>query len=129
VDSGKHTILVVDDNPFVRDVVQSMLQHRGYSVITAENPKVALKLMAEHPVEAALVDVDMPVMNGVDACRALRDQAAAMGRSLLVWLMTGVTRPDLVARAVAAGAIDVIAKPFTTDELISRVEPRLEGFA
>ncbi len=116
---------MLDDNPLVREVVRRMLDCRGYSVVVAADANDALDLLARQRIDAAIVDVDMPVMNGVEACRALRNQAAAAGRSLLVWLMTGVTRPDLAARALAAGALGVIAKPFTTDELVACVETGL----
>lgn len=116
------TILIIDDNPLVRDVVRRMLEARGYIVLVAEDGLNGLDLLKRNPVDAAIVDVDMPRMNGVDVCRALRDQAAAFGKSLWVWLMTGVTRPELVTRALAAGARGVLPKPFTTEELVHCVE-------
>lgn len=116
------TILVIDDNPLVREVVRRMLEARGYAVVVAEDGARGIDLLNSTSVDAAIVDVDMPRMNGIDVCRALRNRAAAIGTSLWVWLMTGVTRPELAASALAAGARGILAKPFTTDELVRCVE-------
>ena len=115
------TILVVDDYVHVREVVRLMLEGRGYTVLVAEDGDQALRLSGEHNVDAAFIDVDMPRMNGLEVCRALLDQAAAVGGQIPVWLMTGVMRPELSARAAAIGALGVVPKPFTTAELVARV--------
>ncbi len=116
------TILIIDDNPLVRDVMRHMLEARGYTVFDAEDGVNGLEILSGNAIDAALVDVDMPRMNGVDVCRALRLHAATIGKSLWVCLMTGVTRPGLITGAMAAGARRVLAKPFTTDELVRCVE-------
>ena len=121
------TILIIDDNPLVREVVRQMLQARGYMVLVAEEGPAGLRQLAKHEVDVAIVDVDMPMMNGVEVCSALREQAAANGRTLPVWLMTGVTRPELAAGAERAGAAGILAKPFTTAELVACVEGALRG--
>lgn len=121
------TILIIDDNPLVRDVVRRMLEARGYSVLVAEGGAEGLQLLSNNWIDSAIVDVDMPAMNGVDVCRALRERAAKVGRGLWVWLMTGVTRPELLSAAAAAGARGVLPKPFTTDELVRCVEADFRG--
>lgn len=113
------TILVIDDNPLVRHVVQGMLNAAGFHAFAAEDGTTALATYAAQPTDAAIIDVDMPDMNGVDVCRALRAQASAMGRSFRAWMMTGVVRPDLLERARDAGAGGVLAKPFTRQELLA----------
>ena len=120
------TLLVIDDNPLVRDVVRLMLESRGYDVLVAEDGEAGRALMSRRPVDAAIVDVDMPKMNGVDVCRALCSDAARAGHGIWVWLMTGVTRSDLAARALAAGAKGILPKPFTTQELVQCIEREFE---
>jgi CheY-like chemotaxis protein len=117
-------VLVIDDQPLVREVVQSMLEFRGYAVLLAEDGPRGLELSINRPVDVALVDVDMPRMDGFAVCRALRGQCDAGGRPLVIWLMTGVATPELAERAQAAGAAGILPKPFTTDELVSRIEGR-----
>ena len=121
------TILVVDDNPTVRAVVQRILQVAGYTALAAEDGIKALELFGSHEVDAAIVDVDMPGPNGVEVCRQLYERAAKSGRAVFVWLMTGVVRPEIVSAAEAAGALGIFAKPFTMQELISSIEQKLHG--
>lgn len=122
-----HTILVVDDNPTVRAVVQRILQVAGYEAIVAEDGIKALELFGQHEVDAAIVDVDMPGPNGIEVCRQLYERAAGSGREMFVWLMTGFVRQEIVSAAEAAGALGVFAKPFTMKELTSCIDRKLHG--
>lgn len=119
------TILIIDDNPMVREVVQVMLNNAGYRAIAAEDGPSGIRAFAAHTFDAAIIDVDMPVMNGVDVCRELTAQATAAHRPFVAWIMTGVVRPELVTSALAAGAVGVLAKPFTKRELLARFEATL----
>jgi CheY-like chemotaxis protein len=103
----------------VRQVVQSMLNMAGYRALSAEDGATALAIYAGEAVDGAILDVDMPNMTGVELCAALRAQAAAQRRPILLWLMTGVVRPELVSDAIAAGARGVLGKPFTREELLA----------
>jgi CheY-like chemotaxis protein len=124
------TILIIDDNPLVREVVRRMLESRGYVVFAADDGPNGIELMAgQEEIDAAIVDVDMPRMNGVEVCRVLREQALRTGRSLWVCLMTGLTRPGIAAEAAAVGARGVLNKPFTTDELVAYVEREFRAAA
>src|SRR3954463_14362237 len=118
----KRTVLVVDDQPLVREVLKSILEARGISVAVAKDGAEALERFAADSIPAVVIDVDMPGPNGVEVCRAVRAFAADHRRPVAVWLMTGVERPGLVARAQAAGALGVLAKPFSTAELLARIE-------
>jgi CheY-like chemotaxis protein len=121
----RQTILVVDDNPLIRDVVRTMLESRGYAVVVAEDGPPALEIYDAQHVDAAIVDVDMPMMNGLQVCRELHTRAMAREQPLFIWLMTGIARPEVVAGATAIGASGVIAKPFTIRELLNCLQSRL----
>lgn len=123
------TILVVDDNAMVREIVQRMLNAAGYHALAAEDGAMALAIYAGEAIDGAILDVDMPGMNGVDLCRALHSQATAAGRPLLIWMMTGVTRPQLEEDARQAGALGVMAKPFTREQLLGCFEPLVAASA
>ncbi len=114
----ERTVLIVDDNALVRDVVGLMLQARGCAVFKADDGSAAHALLRDHAVDLALVDVEMPGIDGVETCRLLCAEAARADRPLRVWLMTGIVRPELQARAFAAGARGVLSKPFTSEELM-----------
>jgi len=120
------SVLVVDDHPLVREVVKSMLEARGIEVLVAKNGPDAMASFTEQPTVAVMIDVDMPGPNGVEVCRAIRDFAQRHHHKVAIWLMTGVDRPGLKASAAAAGARGVIPKPFTTQELLLRIQPVFE---
>lgn len=116
------TLLVVDDNRSVRESLKFLLLRRGYSVLVAEDGPEALALAGQHVVDGALVDVNMPGMNGIEVCRHLRQNAAAAGREIAVWMMTGARTPEVVQLARAAGALELLGKPFDLHALYRRFE-------
>lgn len=121
------TILVVDDNPSVIQILRHVLIDRGYHVVTAAGGGEALALAKEHTVDAALIDVHMPGMNGIEVCRALRDQAVATGRAISVWLITGAPTAEIHKQAAEVGALAVLAKPFGIEELVGRLHEQFAG--
>jgi CheY-like chemotaxis protein len=116
------TLLVIDDNKSVRDSLRFLLMRRGYTVLLAENGAEGIALAAQGQATGALVDVNMPGMNGIDVCRALKEQAAAHQRSLAVWVMTGARTPELLRLATEAGALALLGKPFDFPDLYQRFD-------
>jgi DNA-binding response OmpR family regulator len=121
------TFLVVDDNESVRESLKFLLIRRGYEVFVAEDGYEAIRLAGLHTIDAAMVDVNMPGMNGVDVCRALRQRASAAGKEIAIWLMTGGRSPELVTMARDAGALDLLAKPFDLAALYRRFDAQFNG--
>lgn len=116
------TLLVVDDNAFARDVLQTVLQKRGYAVLVAESGEAGLTLAETQNVDAAIVDIFMPGMDGFATCGNLQAVARPRGRRLPVWLITGNYSAEAAARGVEAGALDVLRKPVNFPDLFRRVE-------
>ncbi len=102
-----------------------LLMRRGYSVLDADNGPKGIELAAKHEVAAALIDVNMPGMNGVEVCRALCEQAAAAGREIAIWLMTGARTAEVAQLALEAGALVLLQKPFDIPDLFRRIEERI----
>lgn len=119
------TLLVIDDNKSVRDSLRFLLMRRGYNVLVAENGTEGVALAAQHPIDGALVDVNMPGMNGVDVCRKLKEHAAAQQRNVVVWMMTGARTPELLKLVTDAGAVALLGKPFDFPDLFQRFEEAL----
>jgi CheY-like chemotaxis protein len=118
------TILVIDDNPSVRESLRFLFQRRGYEVLVADNGPTGVRLAAEHAIDGAMVDVQMPGMNGIEVCQKLREQAVASGREIAVWMMTGGRSPELTKLSGEAGALALLAKPFDLPDLFRRFEEK-----
>ena len=119
-------LLIVDDDSEVRELLRHILSLRGFEVVTAASGREALSLAAINPFTAALVDLNMPGMNGIEFCRALREQDAAAGRQTPLWIMTGAYRESMSEAARAAGAQTVLRKPIKVAELCKRFERALQ---
>lgn len=117
-----HTILLVDDNDLYRGMLRSLLELHGYQVVTARSGAEGLAAATTNVIEAALLDVDMPEMDGFELCRQLKAQQLAAGQDVPVWIITGSFRPALARRAEAAGALLVLRKPFPIEELCGNLE-------
>jgi putative two-component system response regulator len=115
--SGK--VLVVDDERANIEVLTRMMTREGYEVISASNGELALAAVARYRPDLVLMDVNMPVLNGFEACRQLKRETAT--RLLPVILLTGLAATEDRLRGIEAGADDFLSKPFAVDELRARV--------
>jgi len=111
------TILVVDDEPAVRDALERALRAQHYTVLTAADGRQALDAIAEHGPDLILLDVLMPVMDGFEACRRLRE---AGDRTPVLILTARDTVGDRV-EGLDAGADDYVVKPFALEEVLARL--------
>lgn len=82
-------ILIVEDDDSFREMLRTVLETRGFTVLTAANTGEGLEIAACRTVDAVVTDYQMPKKNGLEFCRALRKQTSALGGQLPVWLMTG----------------------------------------
>jgi DNA-binding response OmpR family regulator len=120
------TLLIIDDNQSVRHTLKHIFTRAGYTVIDAENGAAGLALFGEKGADAALVDINMPGLNGVEVCTLLCVQARETGRCLPVWLMTGAPGVDVERLGVDAGAIEVLHKPFDVPKLMRDLAERVK---
>jgi two-component system response regulator MprA len=109
-------ILVIDDEPMVREAVGRVLTSEGYAVAYAHDGADAIARLSADPPDAILLDLMMPGMNGRQFLSALRTE---LGLDLPVVVMTAVH--GLGQRAISLGATDVVEKPFDVDELLNKV--------
>lgn len=119
------TLLVVDDNKSVRDALRYVLERRGYTAHLAESGPAALAAYEQQEIAGALIDVNMPGMNGLEVCRAMVAKSAAKGRPLVVWMITGARTPDLLRKSVEAGAVTLLGKPFNVPELFQQFDEKI----
>ena len=116
--NGKATILVVDDEPDVREVIEDYLKAHGYDAIGAANAEAARDLASRQLVDVALLDIHMPGEDGLSLARHLRERYASIA---VVMLTSACTVVDRIV-GLEMGADDYITKPFDPRELLARVK-------
>ncbi|HYL65001.1 MAG TPA: response regulator transcription factor [Candidatus Methylomirabilis sp.] len=117
-------ILVVDDEPQIRRVLRSTLSTRGYEITEAKTGEEALESIRKERPDLVLLDMNMPGMGGVEACREIRRASDAA----IIMLTVRNAERDKVA-ALDAGADDYIVKPFGIEELLARIRAALRRYS
>jgi len=117
-------ILVVEPNRSNLGVIARRLSEAGLRVTTADSGASAIAELYRLPIDLVLAELDMPRMSGAELARAIRGEV--QWNDIPVMLITGKSKPADAVRAYAAGADDVIVKPFHFEVLIARIERRIE---
>ncbi len=112
-------ILIVDDDAISLEILENALVKAGYDVTTATDGAEALALLHAEPIRLVISDWDMPQMNGLDLCRAVRSED--LGGYTYFILLTARNSSAEIVEGLSAGADDFVAKPFNSAELIVRV--------
>ena len=113
------TILVADDEQDIRELVAYRLSRSGYSIIEARDGEEAFQLAADQALDMAVLDVMMPRLNGFDLTQRFRNTPAT--ERLPILLMSASVQEADISRGFAAGADGYLTKPFTPDQLLTRV--------
>jgi two-component system KDP operon response regulator KdpE len=117
-------ILVVDDEPQIRRVLRSTLSTRGYVITDAKTGEEALEWVRREPPDLILLDVNMPGMGGIEACRQIRRVSSA---PIIVLTVRNAERDKVLA--LDAGADDYVVKPFGIEELLARIRASLRRYS
>lgn len=113
-------VLVADDEEDIRELIVFRLENSGYTVIEAHDGAEALELARSEKPDLAVLDVMMPKMDGYELTQRLREDEAT--RRMPIILLTARTQEADVEHGFSAGADDYIRKPFSPEELRSRVQ-------
>lgn len=111
------SILVVDDEPKIVEVLSALFTSRGFRVFTAENGRRALEIFDGQNIDLVVLDLMMPGLSGEDVCRAIRRKSRVP-----VIMLTAKAEESDVVEGLGLGADDYVAKPFGLRELYARVE-------
>ncbi len=117
------TILVVDDEPQIRRVLRSTLTSQGYVITDAKTGEEALESVRKNKPDLVLLDVNMPGMGGIEACREIRRSSDA---PIIMLTVRNAERDKVLA--LDAGADDYVVKPFGIEELLARIRAALRRY-
>ncbi len=120
-DTSSARILVAEDDRAVRESLVRALQLEGYTVAAANNGAEALETIRQSEPDVLLLDVSMPIVDGLTVCRVLRSEAS----KLPVLMLTARTETSDRVAGLDAGADDYLPKPYDLDELLARIRALL----
>jgi two-component system OmpR family response regulator len=110
-------LLVVDDEPSIRDLLAASLRYAGYSVVTAENGASAIAAAEREQPDLVVLDVMLPDMDGFDVTRKLRER----GREVPVLFLTARDDVEDKVKGLTVGGDDYVTKPFSLEEVVARI--------
>ena len=116
---NERKVLVVDDDPAMRDVLERILETENLTVYTATDGKDALQKTLSLKPDLILLDINMPNLDGLTFCKAIR--VGKDTQNIPVIIVTGHTTRGRLEQCMEAGADDYLAKPFKVEELVMRV--------
>lgn len=116
-------ILIADDEPNIVAALEFLLQRNGYEVYVARNGDEALQLIAQHRPDLLLLDVMMPLRSGYDVCQRVREHEE--WRHIKIVMLSAKGRDVEVSKGLSLGADLYITKPFSTRELVARINELL----
>ena len=117
-----YRVLLVDDDPHILRVNEAYLKKRGYQVYSVQDGTAALAVAETAELDAVILDVDMPGLDGITVCRRLREL-----RTVPVVFLSAYAKTDDRIRGLQAGGDDYLAKPYSLVELELRLRLRIEG--
>ncbi|MDP2682984.1 MAG: diguanylate cyclase [Deltaproteobacteria bacterium] len=121
-------VLIVDDDLMIKVMLEDILHAHGYQTYHASNGREAVRLVKEHTPEIILMDIVMPEMDGIAACKAIRSTTLPIRPSII--MVSNKSDKDAIIEALEKGADDFITKPVDDMELIARIhaQSRIRGF-
>ncbi|NLH15961.1 MAG: response regulator [Phycisphaerae bacterium] len=122
--ADKTKILVIDDEPNIVQTLQDRLEMNEYRVFTAHNGREGLDKFEREKPDVILLDVIMPVMDGLEMLETLRKRPD--GQDVSIIMLTARSQTQDIARANACGIDDYIVKPFDLSELLAKIESVVE---
>lgn len=119
---NENQILVVDDNPEIRQVIRLLLEKNKYQVIEASNGIEALQLLTP-AIQLIIMDIMMPQMNGIDCCKKIR-----MNSHVPILFLTAKSHIDDMRKAYLTGGDDYLMKPFEKNELLLKIQSLIRRY-
>jgi two-component system, OmpR family, response regulator VanR len=120
----RETILVVDDEKEIRDLIEIYLKNEGFNIIKAPNGLEALRILeGTTTVHLIILDIMMPVLDGIQACMRIRE-----AKNMPIIMLSAKTQDHDKILGLGTGADDYVTKPFNPLELVARVKSQIRRF-
>lgn len=119
----KIRVLIVDDDALFIDSLSDILKEKGYEVVAAESGQEAFKKLEDIPFDVVLLDIKMPVMNGVEAFKGIKK----INPRIPVIMVTAFSAEDLIKDALKEGAYGVLSKPLDINKIIAMIQTTKKG--
>lgn len=126
-ESLRFKILLAEDNPITTDLIVTALENKGHSVSVAENGEAAVKKWEEGAYDLILMDVQMPVMDGIEASTMIREKEKSTGKRTPILAVTAYAIDECKKSCQAAGMDDFISKPIDLKDLWDKVNSFAQG--
>lgn len=121
----KKKILIVEDDSFIRDIYQTKFDQEGFEVIATEDGIIALEKIKEFTPDIILLDIIMPMMDGIDVLRAIKNEERL--KDIPVIMLTNISEKESVDEGREIGANDYLIKSnFTPSEVVRKVKTLLK---
>ena len=124
-EEGTKTVLIVENDQDVREVLQTLVAHMGYHAITADRASQALKVIESTPVDLLLLDIHMPGPHGHHLLTYLKNRKKAVPPTIVV---SGYLYKELIPELIHLGVTGIVAKPFSPARLMEEMERAVSGF-
>jgi two-component system, response regulator PdtaR len=115
--ADKQRVLIAEDETIIRMDLREMLEEEGYAVVEAADGETAVRLARDERPDLIILDIKMPVLDGLSAARAISEERIAP-----VLILTAYSQRDLIERASDAGAMGYLVKPFQKQDLLPAIE-------
>lgn len=119
------TVLIVDDSMMSRKMLKNILEPEGYTILEGANGAEAIDLFVTHQPDAILLDIVMPVMDGLEACAQIKKLPE--GKQTPIFMITSVATKEAISKAFEAGAVDYFSKPPNETVIIQRLRRVIEA--
>ena len=120
------TILTIEDEPDIRELISFNLKKNGFSTISAENGELATSVAREHLPDLILLDLMLPGIHGLDVCRILKSDPTT--KNIPIIMLTALGQEENIIEGLDTGADDYITKPFSLQVLNARIKSVLRRY-
>ena len=119
MDNHKKTILIIEDEPDIRDLLEFQLKREGYNVLTSSDGEIGLKIARKQDPNLILLDLLLPGIKGLDVCRILKSDVNTSKINII--MVTALGQEENIVKGLETGADDYVSKPFNMSILLARV--------